>query len=64
MVKIPFCLTKRQGDGPTGEMRFQIEIPDQYMKQATELDLHKQKFFVLVGPVDDIADINAIVKKV
>ena len=62
MLKIPVQLTKRMGDGPTGEMRFQIEIPDSYIKKAIELDLYKQQYFVLMGPFEDEGEILNVIQ--
>jgi len=60
VIKIPFQLTKRLSDGPVGEMRFQIEIPDKFIKKAIELDLYKQMFFVMVGPLESEAQFSKV----
>lgn len=53
MLRCPFSLSKRQGDGPGGEIRFQIEIPDTFMHLAHKIEEHKGEFFVALGPLED-----------
>lgn len=60
-IKLPVQLVKRLSDGPLGEMRWQIEVPDGLVLQGTALDLNKGKFFVLIGPVEDIKEIMEVV---
>jgi hypothetical protein len=40
-------------DGTGGEIRYQIEIPDHFIKEAHEFEKHKGEFFVAVGPCED-----------
>jgi hypothetical protein len=53
MIRTPFSLIKRMTDGTGGEIRYQIEIPEQFIKQAHEFEQHKGEFFVAVGPCED-----------
>jgi len=62
MIRCPIQLIKRQGDGPSGEMRYQIEIPEQYIHLAHQLEMHKGEFFVALGPLGDEASINQALK--
>ena len=41
ILKIPVQLCKRMADGGCSEMRYMIEVPEQYIKQGIQLDLHK-----------------------
>lgn len=57
-LKVPVQLVKRMGDGPIGEMRWQIEVPEQLLTLGSRLEVHKQKFFVLVGPFETEEEIR------
>lgn len=61
--KIPVQLVKRLADGPTGEQKWQIEIPDQYKMQGASLESEKGKFFVLIGSLENEQEITKIVRK-
>ena len=59
MLKIPICLTKRMADGRGGVMRWEIEVPDEYIPLATALETLKGEHFIILGPfttVDEIRD--------
>ncbi len=63
VLKVPVSLTKRVGDGPCGEMRYQIEIPDEYERRGMELDMHRRGgYFILVGPYDNVEKIKKDLK--
>ena len=58
ILKVPVQLTKRMGDGPVGEMRWQVEVPDQLIPLGVKLEMQKQKYFVLVGPFESEDEIK------
>jgi len=60
-IKLPVQLVKRLSDGPLGEMRWQLEVPDGLILQGTALDMQKGKFFILLGPVSDMKEIMEVV---
>lgn len=61
ILKIPIQLCKRMGDGPTGEIRYQIEVPEKYIDK--NLDRYRQYFFVLLGPFDEQSEIEEFIYK-
>jgi len=63
MNHCPIHLLKRMGDGPGGERRYQLEVPEGYDEQALELDRHRGEMFVMVGPIEDIGDYERIAGK-
>ena len=62
-MKLPVQLAKRMGDGPTGEQRWQLEVPEQFAKQGAALETEKGKFFILMGPFEDENEIETMVTK-
>lgn len=62
LLKIPVQLVKRLSDGAIGEMRWQIEVPEQFIKQATALEAEKGKFFILMGSFEEEQEIEKMLK--
>jgi hypothetical protein len=62
MIKCPFSLLKRQADGTGGEIRFQIEVPDEFMDLAHKIERYKGHFFIAVGPMETVEDVMLALK--
>ena len=58
--KVECQLVKRMGDGPTGEIKYQIEVPESLIAKTLELERHKGEFFLLIGPMKEEAEIKLV----
>lgn len=61
-IKLPVQLVKRLSDGPLGEMRWQIEVPDGLIHKGIALDLNKGRYFLLLGALSEESDIARLIQ--
>lgn len=62
MLKIPVQLVKRMSDGPTGEQRWQVEVPERYQMKGVQLEPFKGHYFIIMGPFGTEEEIERVVK--
>lgn len=63
ILKIPIQLIKRLSDGPGGEQKWQIEVPEEYRMKGVQMEPWKGYWFLIVGPFSEEEEIRRIINK-